>query len=187
MAKSYFAILEIPSTASPEEIRAAYRRLAKAYHPDHFGGDSEHFKEIQQAYDVLGDPGKRSRYQQSLAGPQPVRQSRHGLHPAPEPLIPKRRPAVMEEVFRSESAPSDLSFFDEVLEWFRDIDQRLNRPEVGRTPMPTVNAAFKRKQVHRGRKSWVTVPVREVCSTCRGTGRIDYYECPRCMGEGYIL
>jgi curved DNA-binding protein CbpA len=40
MAKSYFAILGISSGASPEEVRAAYRRLAKEFHPDHFNGGS---------------------------------------------------------------------------------------------------------------------------------------------------
>ena len=48
MAKSYFAILGVTSNASPNEIRSAYRQLAKAFHPDHFEGGSG---------DVQGDSG----------------------------------------------------------------------------------------------------------------------------------
>ena len=56
MAKSYFAILEITSDATPDEVHSAYRRLAKAFHPDRYGGDSEPFQQIHEAYSVLGNP-----------------------------------------------------------------------------------------------------------------------------------
>ena len=46
MAKSYFAILGISSGATADEIRSAYRRLAKEFHPDHYTGDSEIFRDI---------------------------------------------------------------------------------------------------------------------------------------------
>ena len=55
MAKNYFAILEITSNATPNEVHSAYRRLAKEYHPDHYRGGSEPFKQIQEAYSVLGN------------------------------------------------------------------------------------------------------------------------------------
>ncbi|MGD9186267.1 MAG: DnaJ domain-containing protein, partial [Desulfobacterales bacterium] len=67
MARSYFAILEVPSGATPEEVRSAYRRLAKEFHPDHYEGGSEPFRQIQEAYAVLGDPVRRSAYEKSLA------------------------------------------------------------------------------------------------------------------------
>ena len=63
MAKSYFAILGVTSSASPDEIRSAYRRLAKEFHPDHFEGGSERFLEIQEAYSVLGDVYERDKYE----------------------------------------------------------------------------------------------------------------------------
>lgn len=94
MAKSYYAILGIPADASSEEIKSAYRRLAKEYHPDHAGGDSEKFRDIQEAYSVLADSEKRRHYEQHRCG-QPVRVR---TRPAPvrpagaEPLIPDREP-----------------------------------------------------------------------------------------------
>ena len=53
--------LGVPKTASAEEIKKAYRKLAREHHPDQ-GGDETRFKEIQGAYDVLADPEKRKRY-----------------------------------------------------------------------------------------------------------------------------
>ncbi|MCJ8499931.1 J domain-containing protein [Desulfatitalea alkaliphila] len=100
MGKSYFTILGVAADASAEEIRSAYRRLAKAYHPDHFSGGSEPFREIQEAYAVLGDSAKRQAYRHRLAAqqrnlrPEPPRQAAYRTYAqrpgTPEPLIPTR-------------------------------------------------------------------------------------------------
>jgi DnaJ-class molecular chaperone len=62
-----YAVLEIPKTASPDEVRKAYRKLARKYHPDRNPGDNgaaaeERFKEVASAYDVLSDPERRKQY-----------------------------------------------------------------------------------------------------------------------------
>ena len=66
MAKNYFAILGVTTASSADEIRSAYRRLAKEYHPDHFEGGSEIFRQIQEAYMVLGNALRRSAYEEAL-------------------------------------------------------------------------------------------------------------------------
>lgn len=57
-----YEILNVDRKATNKEIKAAYRKLAKKYHPDKKGGDEEMFKQIQKAYDVLGDNKKREHY-----------------------------------------------------------------------------------------------------------------------------
>src|SRR2546423_8890462 len=63
----YYKALGVGKNASAEEIKKAYRKLARRYHPDRNPGDKvaeERFKEISQAHDVLGDPDKRKQYDQ---------------------------------------------------------------------------------------------------------------------------
>src|SRR3974390_306511 len=64
-SKDYYAILGVKKTASQEEIRKAFRKAARKYHPDVNPGDKkaeEKFKEINEAYEVLSDPQKRHKY-----------------------------------------------------------------------------------------------------------------------------
>ena len=65
--RDYYAVLEVTKTATVEEIKKAYRKKAIQYHPDKNPGDKEaeeKFKEAAEAYDVLSNPDKRSRYDQ---------------------------------------------------------------------------------------------------------------------------
>ncbi len=60
-----YAVLEVEPTASLEEMKRAYRRLARKYHPDSNSGDATseaHFKEVSQAYEILSDPERRANY-----------------------------------------------------------------------------------------------------------------------------
>src|SRR6266498_3425971 len=63
----YYETLSVPRTAKADDIRKSYRKLARKYHPDLNPGDKsaeEHFKKVQEAYDVLSDPKKRQMYDQ---------------------------------------------------------------------------------------------------------------------------
>ena len=62
MKKNYYDVLGVDRNASQEDIKKAYRNLSKKYHPDKTGGDDSKFKEINEAYDTLGDESKRREY-----------------------------------------------------------------------------------------------------------------------------
>ena len=62
--RDYYEILGLGKTASAEEIKRAYRKLALQHHPDKTGGDDTKFKELGEAYDVLSDTGKKQQYDQ---------------------------------------------------------------------------------------------------------------------------
>lgn len=58
----YYAILEVPKNATPDDIKKSYKRLAMKYHPDRNNGDDTHFKKIQEAYETLSNQDKRNQY-----------------------------------------------------------------------------------------------------------------------------
>lgn len=62
MSKDYYKILGVSKNASEEEIKKAFRKLAHEYHPDKKGGNEAKFKEVSEAYSVLGDKNKRTQY-----------------------------------------------------------------------------------------------------------------------------
>lgn len=71
MSKNYYHILGVEKNASQDDIKKAFRKLAHQYHPDKAGGNEAKFKEINEAYQVLGDQEKRKKYDQfGFAGPE---------------------------------------------------------------------------------------------------------------------
>lgn len=62
MAKDYYSILGVSKSASADEIKRAYRKKAHEYHPDKGGGNEEKFKEVNEAYQILSDAGKKQQY-----------------------------------------------------------------------------------------------------------------------------
>lgn len=62
MAKDYYQILGVPKSTTEDEIKRAYRKLAHQYHPDKNKGDDKKFKEINEAYQILGNREKREQY-----------------------------------------------------------------------------------------------------------------------------
>ncbi|MBS3755297.1 MAG: J domain-containing protein [Desulfobacterales bacterium] len=119
MAKSYYAILGISPDASKQEVKDAYRQLAKHYHPDHEGGDSGKFRDIQEAYSVLADAGKRREYEpqrSQKAGRVHVR-VKPGRYAEPEPLIPEREPWHAGRRRYSRSFASGDRGGEDIFEW----------------------------------------------------------------------
>jgi len=66
--ENYYGVLGVDEKATQEDIKKAYRNLAKENHPDK-GGDEEKFKKITEAYDTIGDANKRSQYDNQRSNP----------------------------------------------------------------------------------------------------------------------
>ena len=185
MAKSYFAILGISPNATRNEIRSAYRRLAKEYHPDHYSGSSERFRDIQEAYSVLGNNRRRREYQQRIRK-VPITRSGRPRTPEPEPLIPEERSVDIGEISPVRSFQSFTPSFDEIFDWLWRNFSDLAEPKSARVQNLTLEVTLTPEQARRGGNARVMVPAKAVCPSCRGYGGVGYYECVRCAGEGVI-
>lgn len=186
MSKNYYAILGIPVNATVSQIKRAYRRLVKEFHPDYHGADgNDPFLAIQEAYSVLSDPRKKKEYDKSIAAGR-KRSSRQASFPGTasgrtqaEPLRPggfaePLRPSSREALFPGRS-PFDFPFDD-----FFGPSRRL-REEIDPGSMVVVLTP---SQAAAGGRVRIGIPVREVCPVCRGRGGAGFHLCLHCGGRG---
>ncbi len=186
MAKSYFAILGISSGSTADEIRSAYRRLAKEYHPDHYSGSSDRFRDIQEAYSVLGNNRRRREYEQNIRKVSARKPLRPTHYAEPEPLIPEQSPVDLGEVSPVRSFHSFTPSYDEIFDWLWSNFSSLEQPKSGRVKNLTLEVPLTPEQARRGGNAKIMVPAQAFCPTCRGQGGVGFYECNRCAGEGVI-
>jgi molecular chaperone DnaJ len=172
-ATDLYKVLGVDKKASADEIKKAHRKLVRQYHPDRNPDDpkaEERFKEVQHAYDVLGDPDKRKQY------------DRGGFNP-----------------FAGNGGPGGMGGFDAGGS-FSDILSNLfggaaggargrgsagPRTERGRDLETEVSLTF--EQAVEGTQVSLQVPMSQTCGTCRGTGAkpgTSPKVCPRCQGRG---
>ena len=103
MLKDYYEILGVNQKASAEEIREAYKKLAKAFHPDKHQGDTfftDKFKSLQEAYNILSDTNKRRDYDNQLVS----QMNKSAAQSAPS--------SSSERTSTGESAPPSTSVID---------------------------------------------------------------------------
>jgi DnaJ-class molecular chaperone len=191
MPKNYYIVLGIPVTSNQEDIKAAYRRLAKEFHPDRYGEGASPFQTIQEAYSVLGDPVRRRAYderrqQQRLTSPHGVNVESMKREMWAEPMIPEQGPVDLGEASLTRSferyGPSFDALFDRIFSNFDESRRsKAERPE----PVTTV-VTLTPDQAFRGGHVRIAVPARIRCPNCRGAGGVGYYECWRCGGAGIL-
>ena len=168
----YYKALGVDKKAGPEEIKKAYRKLARRYHPDRNPDDKkaeERFKEVSQAHDVLGDPEKRKQYD-SGTGPFATGGPGGGFG-------------------GFGNFDFDASSMGDILSNLfggggRGQRQR-PRAERGGDLEAAVSISF--DQANAGAQVPLSVPMRATCPTCHGTGAkpgTTPSVCPRCEGRG---
>ncbi len=180
--KNYYDILGVSKTASADEIKSAYRKLAKQYHPDLHPNDevaASKFKEISEAYEVLGDEQKRKNYDQ-FGSPDgnPFGANGGGFGG-----------------FSSSNFGGGFGGFDDLGGIFGDIFGAFGGSTSAKQSKNTrgddinlkVNISF--MEACTGVKKSISVSRIETCEFCSGTGAKtskDYSVCPTCNGTGQV-
>lgn len=173
--KNYYDILGVDKNASPEEIKSAYRKLAKKYHPDinKEAGADEKFKEVNEAYECLSDPQKKSNYDQfgSATGPQGFGGFGGGAG--------------------GFSGFGDFGDFGDI---FSNIfgggfggGVKTKQAQRGEDIQMQMNLSF--EEAVFGCTKEIHVPRYENCSHCSGTGAkngTEYTKCSECNGSGQV-
>jgi len=161
--RDYYDVLGVSPGAGADEIKRAYRQLARRYHPDISGDDrAAVFLEVSRAYDVLSDPARRRSYDCGLRFPD------HGAGPA-------RAEWLTDEV--DIDFPSVASVLDRMRQsFFGSVPGRGLRAEIVLSP----------QEAFWGTTVPLDVPLRRTCSRCGGRGETWQEWCAPCEGGGEV-
>jgi molecular chaperone DnaJ len=170
-----YEILGVSRSASVEELKSSYRKLAMKYHPDRTPGDQEaeeHFKEISQAYDILIDPEKRAAYDRyGYAAFQGAGAGGGGFH---DPFD------LFREVFGSGGGGIFEHFFG----------GGGSAAEQGRGADLRYDLEIKLEEAARGVEKEIEIRKTGRCSACGGSGGgpgAHLHTCPTCRGRGQVI
>ena len=173
--RDLYEVLGLKKGASKDEIKSAYRKLAKKYHPDnHETGDAEKFKEIQEAYDILYDDNKRAAYDQFgwAAFEQGAGQ-------------PGSNPFEGGFGFGQDMDLGDI--FSSIFGGGPRRQRASNGPRRGNDAIIRVKVDF--MDTILGRDIEIPLTVDETCPNCKGAGAKtanDIRVCSHCGGQGYV-
>ena len=167
--RDYYEVLGVSKTASDSEIKSAFRKLAKKYHPDVSKEDNaaELFKEAQEAYAVLSDPDKRKKYDQF--GHNAFQNASGGF-----------------SGFEGFDFGDMGDIFDDILGGFGFSNSRrsANGPRKGNDVLYHMTLDFD-EAVHGCEKD-LDLDVVDICPNCHGEGGFNSKTCPECRGSGTI-
>ncbi len=172
----FYILLGIEPGATLNDVKRAYKRLARRYHPDINPGDrmaASQFRQIAEAYETLSDPDRRRRYDTGESSTSPDLAGTVGF-----------QGFDFSTSVGGAAAPTFGDLFADVLQ--RDPHRDETAEERGADLHHTLQFSF--QDAMRGGQREVTTTRREQCRTCRGTGRMRTAErrCPSCHGTGSI-
>lgn len=198
--RDYYEVLGVTRSATEDEIKTAYRRLARKFHPDLNPGNKEaeeQFKQLQDAYSVLSDTESRKLYDQYGENWRYVKET-------------GQAPPHAQGGFRPQAAPngqagfggynfSGYDFGTDAGGIFEELfgraaaggargEQRRRTRGAGRGRDTEATLELSLEEAHRGGRHTLQMQTIEPCPTCHGTGAVNGTEvCPTCHGAGQVL
>jgi len=158
--RNYYEILNVSPDADYGQIRSAYRKMAKQYHPDIVDNHIGDFCLVKEAFDTLSDAGKRRSYDRSI-----------GLH---KPLS---------NTYRSDRVnvpPQVQDVYDDLLDVVSD---RFNLPRKRRL---SIDLYLSDREFAEGAQTSISIPQEKICPSCFGFGGTLVSTCRSCNGSGTV-
>ena len=183
--KDYYSILGVKRDASEQEIKRAYRRLARKHHPDVNPGDKSaeaRFKEINEAYEVLSDKEKRQKYDQF--GDQWQYADQFAKAGGQRHTAWDFSPGGGAQRFRFEEGNLDSLFGDLFQDFRTGTSSRRARPR--RSPDINHPVEVTLEEAYHGTNRILSLETEEPCPGCGGTGQIQNLLCSACRGSGVV-
>lgn len=160
MEKDFYKILAVDKSATQEQISKAYRKLVKKYHPDTNPNNDEiveKFKEVVEAYEVLGDKAKRAQYDQF---------------------------GTVNRRSRNQSPPQQTPFNDVFFQHFFNSAFQQTQRNPNRGNHINLQLEITLEEAAKGCKKKIVYSIKEFCEKCMGSGAKTTTSCDKCNGSG---
>ena len=183
--KDYYELLGVKKDATEKEIKQAYRRLARRYHPDVNPGDKSaeaRFKEINNAYEILSDKDKRQKYDKYGDKWQYADQFEQAARQQPQWDYSQGGGSYH---FGGDIGGMD-SIFDELFSGGGRARTHSRRTRQARGEDLESPVEVTLEEAYKGTTRTISLEMPETCRTCRGTGRIQNIACSTCRGSGMV-
>lgn len=204
--KDYYAVLGVLKNAAEKDIKSAYRKLARKWHPDANPNNQkaaeEKFKDISEAYEVLGDAEKRRKYDalgsdwaQAAQQAEAQRRYRSAQGAAGNPFAGAQfsgAPGAGAGAGAGGAGPSGFSDFFDL--FFSGIGRRggggaqtsaQSYAQRGGDLETTIDLTL--REAYAGGSKAITLQIEDACSRCGGSGVVNNAICPQCHGTGRIM
>ncbi len=187
--KDYYKILEVEEKSSEDEIKKSYRTLSKKYHPDVNPDGDEKFKEIAEAYEILGDKNKRTQYDAKKNNPyngtpfEDIMSQMFGTN-ANQGFRQQFRKSAPDKIVKVQISPIEsYNGNEKTIQYFKENHCNVCNGSGGeqQTCSTCGGAGFQVKIFGTG---FMTQQIRTACQTCAGAGHTLVHRCYNCDGRG---
>ncbi len=188
VTNDYYSVLGVPKGASEKDIKQAYRRLARQFHPDVNPGNKtaeEKFKTINEAYEVLSDAGKRKKYDEYGENWQHADQFAKAGYPPGGGFGQGQGRQQHYDFGTQGSAESPFGDVFETLFQQASGGRRRQRPTRGEDAEFPLEVSL--EEAYSGTSRTIELQGEDVCPVCKGAGALQNAPCYACGGAGRVL